>query len=270
MTDNPEFGRGAAAEGVGRAPHVSTLVGGVAQLYQGDLDLGRRAADRLASEELGSDVRVEDLHYGGVAVAQQLQDLRPEALVLVGASCRGREPGAVERRRVRDPGLPPEELRRAVEEAATGYVAIDLIIEVGAGLGALPDRTVAIEVEPVRTEIAESLSPEAENGLEAALEIARIEVQRLPMLRLADRMRRISEDGHLESAPALDTLHALMVELDTLDESGRWGATFALRDELRRHIQEGRTSEGMSHLDWGLWWALIEELDRLQTLEAGA
>ncbi len=24
----------------------------------------------------------------------------------------------------------------------------------------------------------------------------------------------------------------------------------------------------MDHLDWGLWWALIEEIDRLQQVEA--
>ncbi len=41
------------------------LVGGVGHLYQGDLDLGRLAAERLAHDDLGADVAVEDLTGGG-------------------------------------------------------------------------------------------------------------------------------------------------------------------------------------------------------------
>ncbi len=249
---------------------MSALVGGVSQLFQGDLDLGRLAAERLVGECLGPGAVVEDLHYGAVAVAQRLEDLRPEALVLVGAAERGRPPGAVERRRVRDPGLPPAEVRRAVEEAATGYVTIDLVIEVSAGLDALPDRTVAIEVEPVETEVAERLSPPAEEALERAIGMVRAEVRRLPLLGLADELRALCAEGHLRAAPALDTLHGLLRELELLDERGQWGASFALRDRLRQRIASGQTGEGMGHLDWGLWWALVEELDRLQPLEADA
>ncbi len=40
------------------------------------------------------------------------------------------------------------------------------------------------------------------------------------------------------------------------------------RDELRLRIARGETGEGMDQLDWTLWWALIEELDRLQAVEA--
>ena len=40
------------------------LVAGVAELYQGDLDLGRVAVARLQEAGLGDDVRVEELSYG--------------------------------------------------------------------------------------------------------------------------------------------------------------------------------------------------------------
>jgi hydrogenase maturation protease len=247
---------------------VTVLVGGVGQLYQGDLDLGRLAAERLAGEALGPDVLVEDLHYGGVAVAQRLQDLRPRALVLVGAVTRDRPPGMVERRRIRDLRLPPEQVQRAVADAVTGHVTLDLVIEVAAGFGALPARTTAVEVEPGRVEPTERLSLNAGRALESAIGLVRAEVRRIPLLELADELRTRSQDAPLEPAPAVDTLRDLLGELARLEERGRWGTTFALRDQLRRQIADGQTGFGMDHLDWGLWWALIEELDRLQPLES--
>ena len=152
------------------------LVGGVAELWQGDLDLGRRAVETLAAEELGPDVVVEELSYGAVAVAQRLEDLRPRALVLVGAAERGRPPGSVERRQPRT-ALPPAEAQLAVGDAVTGYVSIDLLVQVAQALGALPADTVAIEVEPASVEPSELLTREAEAGLAEALELVRREVR---------------------------------------------------------------------------------------------
>lgn len=246
---------------------MAVLVGGVGQLYQGDLDLGRLAVERLAAEALGPDVLVEELHYGAVAVAQRLQELRPGALVLVGAVARGRPPGAVQRRPIQDLRLPPERVQRAVGDAVTGYVTLDLLVEVAAGLGALPARTTAIEVEPARTGPAERLSGQAQAALETALGLVRAELRRIPLLELADQLRARSHQVRLEPAPALEVLRDLLGELEGLDRHGRWGATFSLRDRLRRRIADGDTGFGMDHLDWGLWWALIEELDRLQPLE---
>jgi hydrogenase maturation protease len=248
---------------------VTVLVGGVGQLYQGDLDLGRVAAERLAGAALGPDVLVEDLHYGAVAVAQRLQDLRPRALVLVGAATRDRPPGMVERRRIRDLRLPPEQVQRAVADAVTGHVTLDLVVEVAAGFGALPARTTTVEVEPAQTEPTERLSPQAGAALEAAIGLVRAEVRRIPLLELAEELRARSKDARLQPAPAVDTLRDLLGELARLEERGRWGTAFALRDRLRRQIADGQTGFGMDHLDWGLWWALIEELDRLQPLESG-
>ena len=246
---------------------TSILVGGVSQLYQGDLDLGRVAVQRLAAESLGHGVAVEDFHYGAVAVAQRLEEVAPETLVLVGAAVRGRPSGSVERRRVRDERAPAASVQRAVADAVTGYVTIDLVVEVAGGLGALPARTVAIEVEPAVTEPSETLSEAARAALEGAVDLVRAEVRRAPLLQLAERIRGLLADGRLEPSGALDVLRSLLAELALLDAEGRWGATFALRDRLRRKIAEGETGYGMDHLDWGLWWALVEELDRVQPLE---
>lgn len=155
------------------------LVGGVAELFQGDLDLGRRAVGLLGGEDLGEGVVVEELSYGGVAVAQRLEDLRPDALVLVAAHARGRIPGSVERREVGAPELTPAELQLAVGDAVTGYVTIDLLIEVAQAFGALPARTVCFEVEPASVRPSEELTPEAQAGLEEALDRVRAEVAAL-------------------------------------------------------------------------------------------
>ena len=155
------------------------LVAGVAELFQGDLDLGRRAVMRLAAEDLGEGVVVEELSYGGVAVAQHLEDLRPDALVLVAGHARGRIPGTVQRRTVGEPELTPAELQLAVGDAVTGYVTIDLLIEVAQAFGVLPPRTVCFEVEPASVQPSEKLTAEAEAALDEALDLVRAEVAAL-------------------------------------------------------------------------------------------
>lgn len=246
------------------------LVGGVGQLYQGDLDVGRRSVERLASEAAGRDILYEDLHYGAVAVAQRLEELDPQALILVGATSRGRPPGTVERRRV-VPTVPgPRRVQAAVSDAVTGYVDIDLVVEVGRGFGVLPSRTVLVEIEPETIGPDERLSPLGEVALEEAVILVRTEILRTPVLDTADRIRGSLASGCLEPSGALAAMEELLNALDLLDREGRWGRTFAARDRLRRRIADGETSEGMSHLDWGLWWGLIEAIDRLEAREAAA
>ncbi len=246
---------------------TDVVVGGVGQLYQGDLDLGRRAADRLTAEDLPAWVAVEDLHYGAITVAQRLEDLQPHTLILVGAEERGRTPGTVERRRVWPEERDPAEVQIAVGDAGTGYVSIGLIVEVADGFGVLPDRTVLVEVEPVHVGPTDEMTPEATDGLERALGLVRAEIRRAPLLRLAEDIREVLADDHIASNPAQDALEALLAALELLDREGRWGRAFAERDRLRLAISAGETGEGMDHRDWGLWWALIEELDRLEQLE---
>jgi hypothetical protein len=87
------------------------------------------------------------------------------------------------------------------------------------------------------------------------------------VLALADELRRRLHDPP-DEAEASRTLAALLGALDLVDREGRWGPAFALRDRLRLQIAEGATSEAMSRTDWALWWALVEELDRLEAAEA--
>jgi hydrogenase maturation protease len=161
------------------AASPDVLIGGVADSLQGDLDLGRQAAQLLMREDLGPGVAVEELCFGAITVAQLLQERRPRKLVIVGAAQRGRPPGTVERREVEPPQMDVLEAQESIWSAGTGHVSIDLVVEVGAAFEALPPHVVAIEVEPASTWPSwQELTPEATAGLERALELVRAEVRR--------------------------------------------------------------------------------------------
>lgn len=244
------------------------LIGGVSELFQRDLDLGRLAVERLQGEQLGPGVVVEELHYGAVAVAQRLDDLRPSTMVLVSAVVRDRPAGTVVRRLLVPPELDAATVQAAVGDAVTGYVHPDLVVEIACALGVLPPRTVLVEVEPAMVGSGEGLSPEAAVALEEALQLVRDEVRRVPLLALVEELRPLVEGERLEPSAALDALRELLVELTQLDRSGHWGRSFALRDRFRLAIAHEHASEGMDHRDWALWWALVEELDRVEAAEA--
>ena len=271
------------------AAPVPVLIGGVSELFQGDLDLGRLVVERLQGEALGSGVFVAELHYGGVAVAQRLEDLRPPVLLLVSSVVRDRPPGTVERRRLAPPQLDTATVQLAVGDAVTGYVHPDLVIEIATAFGVLPQRIVAFEVEPELVAPGEGLSGTVTLALEQVLDLLRTEVDRCPLLSLAAELRPLvagdrlegdvgEDDSHLSGEPlttpvpgvslALQAVRDLLDELVLLDEHGHWGRSFALRDRLRLGIAGAHSSEGMDHRDWALWWALVEELDRLEAREA--
>jgi Ni,Fe-hydrogenase maturation factor len=253
-----------------RPARAAVVVGGVGQLFQGDLDLGRHVVERLLAAPLPRATHVEDLHFGAVAVAQLLQDLAPDTLVVTGAEVRGRAPGTFERRRVVPETLSPAARQGAIGDSVTGYVTIGLLVDVANALGALPGRTVAVEVEPVSTAPAAELSPEVTGLVDRVAARVRLEADRAPLFVTVERLRSRLVDAPPEPAPALDALGDLLAELDRVERDTRWGRTFVLRDRLRGHVAAGRTGGGMDHLDWSLWWALIEELDRLQTAEVVA
>lgn len=239
------------------------------ELFQGDLDLGRLAAESLGDEAKPPLIWVEELHYGAVAVVQRIQELGVDSMILVGAVRGTRRPGSVHRRLVRRPRLASQELQAAIGDAVTGYVGINLIIEVATGLRALPRRTVVVEVEPEHVGPGEGLTKTASAGLQRAVDLVRTEIRRTPLLDLAEDLREMTSDTErLDPSRALTTMTDLLAELELLEREGRWGRGFALRDRLRLAIAAGEVSEGMEHRDWGLWWAMIEEMDRLEALEA--
>lgn len=246
---------------------ADVLVGGVSELFQRDLDLGRLVVERLQAERLPPGVVAEELHYGAVAVAQRLEDLRPVRLVLVSAVVRGRPAGSVTRELLVPPVLDPVSVQAAVGDAVTGYVHPDLVVEIACALGVLPPTTVLIEVEPAAVGPGEGLTVQGRAGLETALQLVRTELLRAPVLALAREVRPLVAGDRLEASAALLALRELLAELQLVDELGRWGRAFSLRDRFRLAIAHEHGSEGMDHRDWALWWALVEELDRVETAE---
>lgn len=244
---------------------MTVMVGGVGQLYQGDLDAGRLVVEQLG--DMGPGVVVEDLHYGAVAVSQRLEELGPDTLILVGAEARGLSPGTLTRRLADTGPIDSVQAQDSVEGAIIGYVTIDLILDVIRALGTAPERVVVFEIEPERIAPDPRLTPTAETAVGRAVEAVRREVGRAPLFLAAERLRREAADVRAEESPAAATLALLLNELRRVEDGASWGRTFPLRDRLRNQISGGGTGEGMSHLDWGLWWALLEELDRLQRME---
>lgn len=250
-------------------PTPSTvLIGGVSQLFQGDLDLGRLAVGDLADEAAPPSVTVEELHYGAVAVAQRLEELRPGTLVLVGAAERGRQPGTVERRFLDPPRLPLQEAQHAVEESITGYVSLDLVVEVADALGAFPPRVVAVEAEPATTGPSDELSDEAARALPEVVDRVRREVRRVPLFDLAAQLRGRLAAGELAPSPALQRLEVLLDELRHFERHGRWGRISAERDRFQACLTAGETGEDVTKLDWARWWTLIELVGAEQGREA--
>lgn len=157
------------------------LIAGVGQLYQGDLDVGRVVVERLQAEGLPAGVIAEDWYYGAIAVCQRIEDLRPELLILVGAVPRGRPPGTVTRLEVAHLTRRPEEFQHAIAEAATGYVSIELILEVACAFNALPPRIVVIEIEPQTTGPSVTLSDQGRRAVEKCVRLARRDFEATPV-----------------------------------------------------------------------------------------
>jgi len=125
-------------------------------------------------------------------------------------------------------------------------------------------------VEPEHAGPGEGLTKTASAGLDRAVDLVRTELRRTPLLDLAADLRDLTVGAdRLEPSRGLTTMTEILGELELLEREGRWGRTFSLRDHLRLAFAGGHVSEGMDHQDWGLWWALIEELDRLEAAESG-
>lgn len=124
------------------------LVGGVGLPWRRDLDLGRILVDGLGDIELAAGVVVEDLSYSAHRVMHTLEAVRPEKLVLVAATNRGREPGEVVMYTV-DSSVAedPDDVVARLGESVGGVIDLDHILVVNRHFGTLPPNTVVIEVE---------------------------------------------------------------------------------------------------------------------------
>lgn len=170
-----------ATEGPARAPCASVgggrvlvdggrvLVGGVGYTNLRDRSLGPLLIERLHQRTWPADVVVEDVSYGPIDVLFKLQ-AEPNGFrlgVFVSAVARGRPAGTVERSVWNAPTPSATELQERISEALTGVVSLENLLVILAHFGALPERTVVIEVEP---EAEEAWGPDLSDAGRAALD----------------------------------------------------------------------------------------------------
>lgn len=253
----------------GHRPPTGTviLVGGVSELYQSDLDLGRRVVEQLDLAAPGT--YVEDLSYGAIPFVHRLQELEPDVLVLLGAVQRDREPGTVRRRVVTEVDRTPEQLQQSVGDAYVGYVDLDLATDVAQAMQVLPPRTVVVEAEPAVTGPGPELSPVGAAMLDPLTRAVEREVAVAPLFELTAVVRASIEE--LDAGTVVDELGALVDALDAVDAGGTlgpdapWGPVYAARDEVRRAVASAG-GPALRHAEWGMLWSLDEALGRLRPL----
>jgi hydrogenase maturation protease len=249
-------------------PDLLTFVGGVGQLFQADHDLGRHVIERLTgSDRAPPGVLFEDLSYGAIAVSHRLRELAPTTLVLIGAIERGRPPGTVHRRRVVAVERSDVDLQGAVLDAGTGYVDLDLTLEVAWAFDALPVRTIVLEVEPAVTGPGDRLSAIGAAAVDTAAAAALRECHLAFVFDLVERLRPRLVEGVLEPSSVRTALRDLVDALDVLDHEDRWGRTFTAKDAVQLAVSTGDVGASFDHADWALLWGLVEAV---QTLEAAS
>ena len=155
---------------------MRALIGGVGYPDLSDHSISWAVVQALESRTLPAGVAVEDLSYNPIAVAQRLDDEddgeRYDTLVLVSAVTRGRAAGTVTPYRW-DRRLPADEaIQRAVTDAVTGIIYLDNTLVVVGHLGALPERVVVVEVEPLVEAFGSPMSRPVADQLEAVCDHA--------------------------------------------------------------------------------------------------
>ena len=143
------------------------LVGGVGYWWQRDCSFGLVACERLSGLEWPPGVKVAQLDYGAIYVAQDLADASPpyERLVLVAGVERGREPGRVYARRWHGALPDAEEIQARIREAGAGVIDVDHLLVIAEHFRALPRDVLVLELEPVDAGPGDGLSPPVERQL---------------------------------------------------------------------------------------------------------
>jgi len=183
----PETREGPAAGSLEAAPRstVTTavrrvLVAGVGYSNLRDLSAGPALVERLCRRPWPASVEVEDLSYGAIHVLHWLQEgPRLDALVLLGATARGREPGSTHRYPWVAPPMTAEQVQERVAEAVTGVISLDGLLVVLGYFGALPPRVTIIEVEPRDDDWGPDFSDVVDRALDDVERLVEDEIERL-------------------------------------------------------------------------------------------
>ena len=106
-----------------------------------------------------------------------LEEIRPDKLVLVGATSRDRQPGEISLYRV-DPNesMDKEDVAARLGESVGGVIDLDHVIIVNQYFGSLPDDTVVIDVEAGDQTFGIGYSSEVQDAIPRILSLIREEL----------------------------------------------------------------------------------------------
>ena len=157
------------------APRV--VIGGVGYRNLRDHSLGIVMSDELEPLARPPSLMVEDLCYGPVAVAQWFLDEArtypfTRAIFITAIERELRPPGTISAYRWNHE-LPSDELiQRCVVDAVTGVILLDNTLVVIEWMGALPEETIVIEVEPLEHAFGDEMSPAVADAYAHVRELA--------------------------------------------------------------------------------------------------
>lgn len=154
------------------------LIAGVGYSYLRDGSVGPVLVRRLAARPWPDGVSVEDYGFGAVDAMHRLRDGGFDRAVFFGSVARGRPPGTVRRYAWGRRPLEPREVQARVAEAAQAVIDLEGTLVVCAYFGALPEKTVVFEVEPLDLGFGEGFTSEVVRGMSRLEAMVEQEVRR--------------------------------------------------------------------------------------------
>ncbi len=153
------------------------VIGGVGYRNLRDHSLGIVMSDELEALARPPSLMVEDLCYGPVAVAQWFLDEArtypfTRAIFITAIEREQRPPGTISAYRWNHELPSADLIQRCVVDAVTGVILLDNTLVVIEWMGALPEETIVIEVEPLEHAFGDEMSPAVADAYAQVRELA--------------------------------------------------------------------------------------------------
>lgn len=154
---------------------MRALIAGIGYINLSDSSVGPVAITELKKETWPTEVSVEDLSYGPIAVMHNLNDASPryDRLILITAADFGATPPAMRWSRWQAPLPDSSEVQRRIEEALSGVIDWQNLLVVLQQFEALPPEVFVIAVQPVETTFGMELSSGVSALMPEVLRLAR-------------------------------------------------------------------------------------------------
>jgi hydrogenase maturation protease len=162
------------------------LIAGVGNIFLQDDGFGVEVVKRLAPESLPDWVRVADFGIRGVHLAYELLDGDYDAAILVDAAPRGEKPGTVY---LIEPDLETVDTQDPVSLDAHGMDP-QVVLQTIKTLGGMRGRLYIVGCEPLEMEEGIGLSAPVARGVEDAIKLLYVTIDRLSQEILTEDSKR--------------------------------------------------------------------------------